>query len=118
MFVFQGRFTIAAKHHMTIAEVYETELVDIEKVKLSLCSELLKMLYSMLGITVAEVSRYSRIMNKALGVEQHDAEGGVRCLRQVHYSPISEVGTPRMLLSRLSPNCQNYFYIYVIIFFK
>uniref|UniRef100_A0AAY4CG75 Beta-soluble NSF attachment protein n=1 Tax=Denticeps clupeoides TaxID=299321 RepID=A0AAY4CG75_9TELE len=26
-----GRFTIAAKHHMTIAEVYESELVDIEK---------------------------------------------------------------------------------------
>lgn len=28
----QGRFTIAAKHHITIAEVYESELVDIEKV--------------------------------------------------------------------------------------
>lgn len=28
----QGRFTIAAKHHMTIAEIYESELVDIEKV--------------------------------------------------------------------------------------
>lgn len=28
----QGRFTIAAKHHITIAEVYEAELVDIEKV--------------------------------------------------------------------------------------
>uniref|UniRef100_A0A6Q2X691 N-ethylmaleimide-sensitive factor attachment protein, beta b n=1 Tax=Esox lucius TaxID=8010 RepID=A0A6Q2X691_ESOLU len=27
-----GRFTIAAKHHITIAEVYESELVDIEKV--------------------------------------------------------------------------------------
>ncbi|KAG1935890.1 N-ethylmaleimide-sensitive factor attachment protein, beta a [Siphateles boraxobius] len=26
-----GRFTIAAKHHMTIAEIYESELVDIEK---------------------------------------------------------------------------------------
>ncbi|XP_032818907.1 alpha-soluble NSF attachment protein isoform X1 [Petromyzon marinus] len=26
-----GRFTIAAKHHITIAEIYETELVDIEK---------------------------------------------------------------------------------------
>uniref|UniRef100_A0A1W7RA28 Alpha-soluble NSF attachment protein n=1 Tax=Hadrurus spadix TaxID=141984 RepID=A0A1W7RA28_9SCOR len=26
-----GRFTIAAKHHNTIAEIYETELVDIEK---------------------------------------------------------------------------------------
>lgn len=33
VFVFpQGRFTIAAKHHITIAEIYETELVDIEKV--------------------------------------------------------------------------------------
>lgn len=29
---FQGRFTIAAKHHISIAEIYETELVDIEKV--------------------------------------------------------------------------------------
>ncbi|NWI82624.1 SNAB protein, partial [Dryoscopus gambensis] len=27
----QGRFTIAAKHHITIAEIYEAELVDIEK---------------------------------------------------------------------------------------
>ncbi|KAK3595950.1 hypothetical protein CHS0354_032463 [Potamilus streckersoni] len=26
-----GRFTIAAKHHMTIAEIYETDLADIEK---------------------------------------------------------------------------------------
>ncbi|XP_006627524.2 alpha-soluble NSF attachment protein [Lepisosteus oculatus] len=26
-----GRFTIAAKHHMSIAEIYETELVDIDK---------------------------------------------------------------------------------------
>ncbi|KAL2305632.1 hypothetical protein Nmel_003514 [Mimus melanotis] len=26
-----GRFTIAAKHHITIAEIYEAELVDIEK---------------------------------------------------------------------------------------
>ncbi|GIY58318.1 hypothetical protein CEXT_158801 [Caerostris extrusa] len=26
-----GRFTVAAKHHMTIAEIYETELADIEK---------------------------------------------------------------------------------------
>uniref|UniRef100_A0A8C1E3Z7 N-ethylmaleimide-sensitive factor attachment protein, alpha b n=1 Tax=Cyprinus carpio carpio TaxID=630221 RepID=A0A8C1E3Z7_CYPCA len=28
-----GRFTIAAKHHVTIAEIYETELVDIDKVR-------------------------------------------------------------------------------------
>uniref|UniRef100_A0A7N8YAF1 Beta-soluble NSF attachment protein-like n=1 Tax=Mastacembelus armatus TaxID=205130 RepID=A0A7N8YAF1_9TELE len=28
-----GRFTIAAKHHITIAEIYESELVDIEKVR-------------------------------------------------------------------------------------
>uniref|UniRef100_A0A3B5A6F7 Beta-soluble NSF attachment protein n=1 Tax=Stegastes partitus TaxID=144197 RepID=A0A3B5A6F7_9TELE len=27
----KGRFTIAAKHHITIAEIYESELVDIEK---------------------------------------------------------------------------------------
>lgn len=26
-----GRFTVAAKHHMTIAEIYEAEVVDIEK---------------------------------------------------------------------------------------
>ncbi|KAK6181118.1 hypothetical protein SNE40_009048 [Patella caerulea] len=26
-----GRFTIAAKHHITIAEIYETELADMEK---------------------------------------------------------------------------------------
>ncbi|XP_053531581.1 N-ethylmaleimide-sensitive factor attachment protein, beta b isoform X2 [Ictalurus punctatus] len=29
--IHRGRFTIAAKHHITIAEVYESELVDIEK---------------------------------------------------------------------------------------
>lgn len=33
LFYPQGRFTIAAKHHITIAEVYESELVDIEKVQ-------------------------------------------------------------------------------------
>uniref|UniRef100_A0A669EUY4 N-ethylmaleimide-sensitive factor attachment protein, alpha b n=2 Tax=Oreochromis TaxID=8139 RepID=A0A669EUY4_ORENI len=27
-----GRFTIAAKHHISIAEIYETELVDVDKV--------------------------------------------------------------------------------------
>uniref|UniRef100_A0A8C9VZG9 N-ethylmaleimide-sensitive factor attachment protein, alpha b n=1 Tax=Scleropages formosus TaxID=113540 RepID=A0A8C9VZG9_SCLFO len=27
----RGRFTIAAKHHISIAEIYETELVDIDK---------------------------------------------------------------------------------------
>lgn len=32
LFSFQGRFTIAAKHHITTAEIYESELVDIEKV--------------------------------------------------------------------------------------
>ncbi|CAL1275692.1 unnamed protein product [Larinioides sclopetarius] len=26
-----GRFTVAAKHHMTIAEIYETELADVDK---------------------------------------------------------------------------------------
>lgn len=33
----QGRFTIAAKHHISIAEIYETELVDIDKVNLNIC---------------------------------------------------------------------------------
>lgn len=32
IFFNQGRFTIAAKHHVSIAEIYETEMVDIEKV--------------------------------------------------------------------------------------
>lgn len=36
-FWLQGRFTIAAKHHISIAEIYETELVDIDKVKLNIC---------------------------------------------------------------------------------
>jgi len=31
-FYLQGRFSIAAKHHISVAEVYETELVDIDKV--------------------------------------------------------------------------------------
>jgi len=29
---FQGRFTIAAKHHVSIAEIYETETLDVQKV--------------------------------------------------------------------------------------
>ena len=36
MFI-QGRFTIAAKHHITIAEIYESEMVDISKVSLWFC---------------------------------------------------------------------------------
>lgn len=36
-FFIQGRFTIAAKHHINIAEIYETELVDIDKVRLNIC---------------------------------------------------------------------------------
>ena len=31
-FFFKGRFTIAAKHHITVAEIYENELADIEQV--------------------------------------------------------------------------------------
>ncbi len=34
LLLLQGRFTIAAKHHISIAEIYESELVDIEKVVL------------------------------------------------------------------------------------
>lgn len=39
-FVLQGRFTIAAKHHISIAEIYESELVDIEKVMVS-CNQII-----------------------------------------------------------------------------
>lgn len=28
----QGRFNIAAKHHISVAEIYESELLDIHKV--------------------------------------------------------------------------------------
>ena len=28
----QGRFSLAAKYHMTIGEIYENELVDLERV--------------------------------------------------------------------------------------
>jgi len=31
IFTDMGRFTIAAKHHQTIAEIYESELVDLDK---------------------------------------------------------------------------------------
>ena len=37
-FFLQGRFTMAAKHHITIAEIYETEVIDIDKVRLPLRS--------------------------------------------------------------------------------
>jgi hypothetical protein len=32
-FFFQGRFTIAAKQHMAIAEIYESSVIDLEKVR-------------------------------------------------------------------------------------
>ncbi len=31
--VFKGRFTIAAKQHMAIAEIYEGSVIDLEKVR-------------------------------------------------------------------------------------
>src|SRR5437899_1371598 len=31
IFTDMGRFNIAAKHHMTVAEIYEVDAVDIEK---------------------------------------------------------------------------------------
>lgn len=30
---FQGRFSIAAKHHVTIAEIYESNIMNIDMVK-------------------------------------------------------------------------------------
>ena len=39
----QGRFTIAAKHHISIAEIYESDLVDIDKV-----SEIYTLLWKLL----------------------------------------------------------------------
>jgi len=39
----QGRFTIAAKHHMTIAEIYETDMVDVEKVTCDNCRNVRKL---------------------------------------------------------------------------
>ena len=44
----QGRFTIAAKHHITIAEIYEADLVDIEKVSSRLCNVLKPIVGNML----------------------------------------------------------------------
>jgi hypothetical protein len=35
----QGRFTMAAKHHITIAEIYESNVVDLEKVKRRLLTD-------------------------------------------------------------------------------
>ena len=31
-FLDKGRFTMAAKHHITVAEMYESNAVDLEKV--------------------------------------------------------------------------------------
>jgi len=33
-YLLQGRFTIAAKHHINIAEIYETEMADLDKVSI------------------------------------------------------------------------------------
>ncbi|CAG01486.1 unnamed protein product [Tetraodon nigroviridis] len=35
-----GRFTIAAKHHISIAEIYESEMVDIEKIAIEKYEEM------------------------------------------------------------------------------
>ncbi|MBN3284455.1 SNAA protein, partial [Polyodon spathula] len=47
-----GRFTIAAKHHVSIAEIYESELVDIDKA--SVCQDLLHCAEESADITVTE----------------------------------------------------------------
>ena len=36
LFTGQGRFTIAAKHHITVAEIYESNAVDLEKVSINM----------------------------------------------------------------------------------
>uniref|UniRef100_A0A8C2DTS6 Beta-soluble NSF attachment protein n=1 Tax=Cyprinus carpio TaxID=7962 RepID=A0A8C2DTS6_CYPCA len=53
-----GRFTIAAKHHITIAEVYESELVDIEKVQKSLIWTVC-LIYSSANKCLLKVASYS-----------------------------------------------------------
>ena len=38
LYLLQGRFTIAAKHHINIAEIYETEMADLDKVSIKSAS--------------------------------------------------------------------------------
>uniref|UniRef100_H3CZF6 N-ethylmaleimide-sensitive factor attachment protein, beta b n=1 Tax=Tetraodon nigroviridis TaxID=99883 RepID=H3CZF6_TETNG len=45
-----GRFTIAAKHHISIAEIYESEMVDIEKVTYNPNLHTYSLCYSVLGL--------------------------------------------------------------------
>ncbi|NWQ83218.1 SNAB protein, partial [Columbina picui] len=53
-----GRFTIAAKHHITIAEIYEAELVDIEKAGLD-CSSANKCLLKVAAYA-AQLEQYQK----------------------------------------------------------
>ncbi|KAJ7419599.1 Beta-soluble NSF attachment protein [Pitangus sulphuratus] len=57
-----GRFTIAAKHHITIAEIYEAELVDIEKGVISgmwICSSANKCLLKVAAYA-AQLEQYQK----------------------------------------------------------
>uniref|UniRef100_A0A7N6AZ18 N-ethylmaleimide-sensitive factor attachment protein, beta b n=1 Tax=Anabas testudineus TaxID=64144 RepID=A0A7N6AZ18_ANATE len=54
-----GRFTIAAKHHISIAEIYESELVDIEKVPLH-CQHSANKCLLKVGAYCAQLEQYQK----------------------------------------------------------
>lgn len=82
LFLVQGRFTIAAKHHISVAEIYESELVDIEKVRQSEVGErkinasVLWFSGSLQIIYFCYVQRLSLIMNKQLTTTKERSQTG------------------------------------------
>ena len=52
---FQGRFTIAAKHHITIAEIYESEMVDINKVRTVFTKSMMSLSFSTLCLNSLQI---------------------------------------------------------------
>uniref|UniRef100_A0A8C2ST93 Zinc finger protein 541 n=1 Tax=Coturnix japonica TaxID=93934 RepID=A0A8C2ST93_COTJA len=83
-----GRFTIAAKHHISIAEIYEGELVDIDKVSgpshhntgVPCCWDL------------PGPSQHTRPINALLKVATYAAQAGSECLSGRPWRSYEQVG--------------------------
>jgi hypothetical protein len=73
--VLQGRFTIAAKHHISIAEIYESEIVDIEKVRIAIALLTFEDFIAMLDIFCH--FRLLCIMNKLLIITKERSPTGL-----------------------------------------
>lgn len=72
----QGKFTIAAKHHISIAEIYESEIVDIDKVRLN-AFKFLICLHSVVTWNLLSNCRLLYIMSKLPIITKEKNQTGV-----------------------------------------